>query len=265
MPVRDHLFRIYGWLRDRIAPGLRYSQYFYERRLETLLRADVDWLDLGCGHHILPLWRGEAERALVERCRTVTGIDYDLTSLTRHRSVRRLVRGDISWLPYRDESFDVVTANMVVEHLRDPEEQFREIARVLRPGGLVLLHTPNLLGYSTVLNRLFPAWLKRTVIRTLDGRSPDDVFPTFYRANTARRLATVAESAGLPVDSVQMVGSDPMFAVIPPLAAIELVALRVLLTRPFRRFRIGIIAVLRKPANGAPVARMPAFAARVVA
>src|SRR5438552_3817688 len=146
MALRDHLFIIYGRLRDAIVPGLRYSQHFYEHRLAELVNPGVDWLDLGCGHHVLPLWKEQAERALVRRCRSVTGVDCDRPSLDRHRSVRRLVCGDITGLPFRDGSFDLVTANMVVEHLRDPENQFREIGRILRPGGMLLLHTPNALG-----------------------------------------------------------------------------------------------------------------------
>lgn len=154
-------------------------QHFYERRLSRALSSDSDWLDLGCGHHVLPPWRGEAERALVEPCRSVTGIDDDLPSLRRHRSVRRLVRGDIGALPFCDGSFDLVTANMVVEHLTDPERQFREIGRVLRGGGVLLLHTPNALGYPTLLGRLVPDALKTPVARVLDRRPSGDVFTAY--------------------------------------------------------------------------------------
>src|SRR5437762_12878798 len=102
MALRDKLFGIYGRLRDAIVPGLRYSQHFYERRLAEMLDPSVDWLDLGCGHHVLPLWREDAERKLVAGCRSVTGIDCDQPSLKRHRSIRRLVRGDIGALPFRE-------------------------------------------------------------------------------------------------------------------------------------------------------------------
>src|SRR4051812_40974401 len=114
MSIRPALFSIYGRLRDAIAPGLRYSQHFYEQQLAAAAAAESDWLDLGCGHRVLPEWRGAAERAIVARCRTVTGIDYDLPSLVKHRSMKRRVRGDIGSLPFKDGSFDLVTANMVV-------------------------------------------------------------------------------------------------------------------------------------------------------
>jgi SAM-dependent methyltransferase len=135
---------------------------------------------------------------------------------------------------------------MVVEHLKDPERQFREVRRVLRPGGLLLLHTPNALGYPTMLSRMAPDALKRVLIRVLDSRRPEDVFPAYYRANTDRRLAAVGGNAGFAMARVEMVASDAMFAVVPPLAAIELLVLRCLLAPSVRRYRSSIIAVLQK-------------------
>lgn len=249
MGLRAKLFDTYCALRDRIAPGLRYSQHFYEQRLAAAA-PDVDWLDLGCGHRVLPEWRGDAERAIVGRAGSATGIDFDMPSLARHRSLRRLVRGDIASLPFRDASFDLVTANMVVEHLDDPERQFREIGRVLRPGGALLLHTPNALGYPAMVSRFAPDALKHVLIRLLDSRRSEDVFPTHYRANTERRLKTVAGESGLELAACDMRATDAMFAVVPPIAAAELVVIRLLLTRRMRGYRSNIIATLRKPAQG---------------
>jgi SAM-dependent methyltransferase len=247
MAVQRKLFNIYGCLRDAIAPGLRYSQHFYERQLNQAVAPDLDWLDLGCGHRVLPEWRGAAERDIVRRCRSVTGIDYDMPSLARHRSMKRVVRGDLTSLPFRSESFDLVTANMVVEHLLDPERQFLEIGRVLRPGGIFLLHTPNALGYPTIIGRLVPAAIKGLLIRALDSRSAEDVFPTHYRANSQRALARVGAGAGLRLTKCELVETDAIFALVPPVAALELIVIRLLLTRPLRHFRSNIIAVLQKP------------------
>jgi SAM-dependent methyltransferase len=246
MNSRKKLLRVYGRLRRAIVPTLEYSQTFYERRLREALQRDVDWLDLGCGHHVLPPWRHAAESTLVQEGRSATGIDRDLPSLHKHRTVRRRVCGDIGALPFRDGSFDLVTANMVVEHLSDPVAQFREIGRVLRPNGRLLLHTPNVLGYPTVFSRLVPELVKGSMIRLLDSRPAADVFPTYYRANTDRQLAITGGEAGLDLAVVQMVATDALFAVIPPIAAIELMALRLLLKPGLRRYRSNIIAVLKK-------------------
>jgi SAM-dependent methyltransferase len=244
------LYRIYWAMRGVIAPRLKYSQYLYEDVLEDLVRPGTRWLDLGCGHQVLPSWRERQERVLVARCRTVVGLDYDLPSLARHRSIDRKVRGDMSRLPFADESFDLVTANMVVEHLDDPRAQFAEISRVLRPGGSFLFHTPNALGYFAVLARLVPRAIKLKLVYLLDGRTPDDVFPAFYRANSRRRIDALAASTDLRVDQFRLVVSDAMFAPVPPLALVELLWLRVLMTRRFRPLRTNIIAVMSKAGSG---------------
>ena len=64
MPLRPTLLEIYRGLEKIIAPGLKYAPYLYGDVLNAHVNSDVDWLDVGCGHHILPLWRGEEERSM---------------------------------------------------------------------------------------------------------------------------------------------------------------------------------------------------------
>jgi SAM-dependent methyltransferase len=58
-------------------------------------------------------------------------------------------------LPYPDESFDAVTGTELVEHLQDYRAIIREIHRVLRPGGICVLSTPNVLNLNSRLRNLF--------------------------------------------------------------------------------------------------------------
>jgi ubiquinone/menaquinone biosynthesis C-methylase UbiE len=46
-------------------------------------------------------------------------------------------------IPFRDDAFDAIICSEVVEHLPDPDAALREISRVLRPGGVLALTTPN--------------------------------------------------------------------------------------------------------------------------
>jgi ubiquinone/menaquinone biosynthesis C-methylase UbiE len=253
--MRTKLFKLYWKLRAIIVPRLTHAQDLYENVLKKHVSEETKWLDLGCGHQVLPFWREAEERELVAKCAMIVGMDYDLPSLQEHRSVSLCVRGHINTLPFKDGHFDLVTANMVVEHLAEPALQFREIYRVLKPGGIFLFHTPNAAGYPTLLTKLVPEKLKHKLIYILDGRKEADVFETHYCANTRTQIAGLAEASGFEVSRIQMIVSDAVFALVPPIAIAELMYLRLLTTERFKNWRTNIITVLKKaPQNGAAVA-----------
>ena len=93
-------------------------------------------LDVGCGTgaNLLMLSKyGDAE-----------GVDVseDALAFCRERGLENVKLGAAEQLPYDDDTFDLVTALDVVEHLDDDLAGLREMRRVLRPGGRVLLFVP---------------------------------------------------------------------------------------------------------------------------
>ena len=228
-------------------PGLTYSQDSYAETLDVYAKAHADWLDVGCGHQILPAWREAAEQRLVSRCRRVVGVDRVPTSLKQHRTISRLAVGDIIDLPFAADTFDLVTANMVVEHLRDPERSLREVWRIVKPGGVFLFLTPNALGYSTILARLLPERFKLLLVRVIQGRRSQDVFQTHYRVNTRTAIERMARVTGFEAEVIQPIASGAEFIRFLPFALLELLWIRMLRSERFRALRTSIIAVLRKP------------------
>lgn len=246
MKTRERLQNTYGFLKRTIVPRLRYSQSVYEDVLTEVIPVDSSWLDVGCGHHLLPPWRLDQERDLMGRAGMVVGVDADLPSLVKHRTIGARVCGIADKLPFQNELFDVATANMVVEHLDDPAIQFSEIGRVLKPGARFIFHTPNEQGYFAVIRRMVPSRTAKKIAGVLDGRSGDDVFEIQYKANSEAKIAKLAERTNFEVERVRFVCSDAVCAIVPPLAAAELIWIRLLMRHSLRRYRTNLIVTLRK-------------------
>ncbi len=127
-----HLEQTYWWFqgRKRIVMGL----------LEPFLGGDGEKsprvLDLGCG-------TGLILDELRRRGRPI-GIDFSPRALEfcRRRDLDGLVRADVTTLPLRAATADVITALDITEHVENDDGMIAEIARTLRPGGQVLLTVP---------------------------------------------------------------------------------------------------------------------------
>jgi ubiquinone/menaquinone biosynthesis C-methylase UbiE len=246
MSVRRRFFQFYFKLKGVIAPSLRHPQAFYGDAIKESIRPGVSWLDLGCGHQVLPSWCGVDDQELVKPAKHFIGFDYDLEALKAHQSLSMRARAEISHLPLRDGCVDVVTANMVVEHLDAPDVQFREISRVLKPGGVFLFHTPNVLGYTTMLGRIVPEAVKAKVIRFFEGREEEDVFRTHYKANSVGSITDLAAETGFEVAEIRLLAPEAQFVMIPPFVIFELAVIRLLMTSALRSYRTNLVVTLKK-------------------
>ena len=127
---------------QRTGPGLPSENYWFRRHVaayryaRTMVRGVV--LDAGAGE-------GYGASILARRARAIgLEIDGDTVShaAARYRAVR-FVRADVGHLPVAAGSVDAVVALQVLEHLDRPEGFLRGCVDVLRPGGTVVLSTPN--------------------------------------------------------------------------------------------------------------------------
>jgi ubiquinone/menaquinone biosynthesis C-methylase UbiE len=152
-------------------------------------------------------------------------------------------------LPFSDASFDLITCNMVVEHLPEPFLIFRELSRVLAPGGALMVHTPNARNYLVLANIVAKKILPRSVVVELvkDGRAVDDIYPTYYRANDAHALRTLGESVNLQSESVRfLTQAQPYSRFFAPAAFFELLLMRAIMTRALDGFGATMMMVFRK-------------------
>ena len=163
-----------------------------ERRLILELAGDVAGrrvLDVGCGD-------GEFAIELGKRGAKVVGIDASADMIAAAKARTKLHNADITFevaeaehLPFSAEQFDLVTAITILCFVDDAAPVFQEIARVLRPGGRLIIGE---LGRwsAWAAGRRLRAWLGSRLWRR-------------GRFRTARELSHLAEGAGLVVETVR--------------------------------------------------------------
>lgn len=91
-----------------------------------------DHLDVGCGTGILA-----ARAAALGRAVVAVDADPEMAALSRAVIPGCVVEAALPDLPFDDGTFDAVTANFVINHVRDPRAALRELSRVTHPGGRV--------------------------------------------------------------------------------------------------------------------------------
>ncbi len=94
-------------------------------------------LDIGCGN-------GKFMQAMNSLGWQFEGVEFNPMAVDVCREAGlNVFHGDLQTAAYDDDSFDLITARHVIEHIPDPESFMREIARILKKGGRMVIQTPN--------------------------------------------------------------------------------------------------------------------------
>lgn len=134
---------------ERTVPGLAVENYWF-RRHEVVYQAIAERcagavvLEAGCGE-------GYGADLLAGVAAAVLAIEYDAPTaahVARRYPHVGLARANLVSLPVRSGACDAVVSLQVIEHLWDQERFLRECHRVLRPGGALLVSTPNRITFS---------------------------------------------------------------------------------------------------------------------
>lgn len=135
------------------------NPYDLQRRLEILFDELLDGIDLarcrlldaGCGTGHFSLRARELGAQVVS-----LDLGPRLLRVARGKGLRRLMAGDVTELPFATGAFDLVLSSECIEHTVSPRAAVTEMARVLRPGGRLVLSCPNRFWHwsCVVANRL---------------------------------------------------------------------------------------------------------------
>ncbi|MBN1595498.1 class I SAM-dependent methyltransferase [candidate division FCPU426 bacterium] len=114
-------------------------------RLAAALPAGARVLDAGCGS-------GYVSNGLASRLELV-GVDIEEEAVAFCRQHRQgtFIRADLQKLPFDPDTFDLILFTNTIEHLYDPHPVLAELARILKPGGKLLVSTENCANVGWIL------------------------------------------------------------------------------------------------------------------
>jgi SAM-dependent methyltransferase len=199
-------------------------------------------LEIGCGRGSLTRWLiGQPQRPV-----RLVAADVSETAIRAARAAAsELGLPPVGWqicdiqaLPFLDEVFDTVISCETIEHVPDPRRAVCELARVLRPGGRLLLTTPNYLG---------PMGLYRGYLR-LTGRRYTETGQPINRFTLLPVTRAWVRRAGLEVEGVDGRGH---YLPVPGRPPVEVPALghpQVIM----RWFGLHSLVIARKPHGSLP-------------
>lgn len=236
--------RLVRWLDEHAYPrhGDNWDSSMFRELVLARFPGTRDVLDLGAGAGIVSQMnlRGLGPR--------VVGVDLDPRVVDNpYLDEGRVASAEA--IPFPDASFDLVFSVSVVEHLADPVKAFRDVLRVLRPGGRFLIKTTNKTHYVALIASITPhAFHERVAARR--GRAHADTFPTLYKCNTARAMTRCAHEAGFEIAEIRRVEGRPEYLRIsgPAYLAGTIYERIVNATELLAPLRAVLFADLRKPA-----------------
>jgi len=172
-----------------------------EKEILSNVTPDSKVLDAGCGYDA---------RVISKYCDLVAeAVGVDIVEEFKVRPGVKVYTANLESLPFEDDYFDLIINRSVCEHLIDPTKVFKELKRVLNPGGKIITTTPNKYHYSSIISSLLPTTFKRFYLKKLFGEEAYENFPTYYKCNSKRQILKIAEKNGLEIEKLLMLRYYP--------------------------------------------------------
>lgn len=135
----------------------------------------------------------------------IVAIDIDEGELRQNNDVDARLVGDVTkGLPFRDQTFDIVTSRSLLEHLSDTEAFARHAVRVLRPGGYFIHLCPGKFAPFAMINHVLPnAAARRLLYYFHPSYEQDCGFRAFYDRTYYSAMKGILERSGFEVVEIR--------------------------------------------------------------
>jgi len=140
--MNNWIYKMMLKLTDRV---VRENEAFFLSLIQEKSQAKL--LDIGCNNAEFTLKISQVLKASV--CFGIE-LERENARVAQARGVKVVISDANKPFAFRDDSFDIITANQIIEHLYDTDNFFREIHRVLKKGGEAIISSPNLCSWHNV-------------------------------------------------------------------------------------------------------------------
>ncbi|MFC1932407.1 class I SAM-dependent methyltransferase [Chloroflexota bacterium] len=174
MAAKKYIYDCREWTEEEMRRLVKLRGKMASRAIATLQMVEGDViLDVGCG-------AGEFAYHIAPRVSKVVAIDTLETSIEIARDFFSLpnidfVVGDLFQMKFPNYSFDCVLFLETIEHVENPTLYLKEFHRLLKPGGFLIISTPNALSYSSIVRNIFFYFSKMIslVVRNINKEQRD--------------------------------------------------------------------------------------------
>ena len=190
-------------LRDHYYADYRHPYIQLRSLVENLVTPEMSLMDAGCGRDVPAL------RPFIGKAIRLIGVD-----MVCPRDIPEPIeyyQRDLTDTGLSSQSVDIVMSQSVFEHLEHPGEVLLEMRRILRPGGRLIVLTPSKWDYGSLIAMLVPNRLHPAVVQLVEGRPPEDTFPTRFRCNTESAVRKLASRSNLELESIEFINQYPNY------------------------------------------------------
>lgn len=185
-------------------PSFRNWQYYYKNLLKQHTLKKVV-LDAGCGREgIVAEFKNQTKQ--------IIGLDNDARLLRNNKVVNKKIVASLDKIPLTNNIIDTAVATFVIEHIERPEPVFKEIFRILAPGGRFIFITTNVYNPVMFFSKILPYPVHKLLREKLIHKDGEGTYKTYYKANSYQSLIRLAREAGFKKINIIRVGNPEYLA-----------------------------------------------------